>query len=297
MNMTRNSLALAFVLAFASGCTITTNGGSRAASPESHEHASNAERPRRHRPAKPRRVEDPPTAEKPAEPEPKPPLTTPAKPEPRPDTKPVIARPKPEPRPDAKPPETKPKPEPRPETKPPETKPKPEPKPPETKPKPEPKPPETKPKPEPRPTKPKPEPKPPVEKGIDGFVFGKPDDIKAGARDAYYVYQDETGWHLRTTTAGTIWRTFKGRISITQGKFTAARRVTKQAVDGFQLANQNIQFDFKTSVGIDGIDFESPDARCVQFELSYESRLDPKVIRIGAKGITPAAATFTICKP
>jgi hypothetical protein len=260
-SMMRTSLGLLVVLVAATGCTITTrNSGVEA--PE-HEHASNEPNKRRkHRPARPE------VAERPSRPDPEPPVS---KPDPEPKPKPPVTKPEPKPpvtKPDPKPPVTKPEPEP------PVTKPEP---------KPEPKPPVTKPE--------------PKSEGLEGFVFGAPAGLKAGLPDAYYVFLDEKGWHLRTTTAGTIWRTFKGSISITQGRFTQAKRVTKQAVDGYVLTPRKIQFDFKTSVGVDGIDFTLPDERCVRFELSYEGRLDPKVIKVGANAITPPSANFVLCKP
>jgi hypothetical protein len=274
--MMRSYLGLLVLLIAAPACTITTRN--HGVDPHEHEHASHEhpDRPRKHRPAKPERgVQDP---------KPEPPVT---KPEPKPEPKPPVT--KPEPKPEPRPPITKP-PITKPEPKPPVTKPEPpKPEPPVTKPEPQP-------KPEPKPPVTKPEPKP-VEKGVEGFVVGEPPGIKAGLPDAMYVFLDDKGWHLRTTTAGAVWRTFKGKIWIEQGKITFARRATKQTVDGFTLKEREITFDFKTSVGVDGIDFTVADVRCVRFELSYEGKLDPKFIKIGAKQINPPSANFTLCKP
>jgi hypothetical protein len=263
--MTRTSYGLLLlVLGSATGCTITTRNSSAESPHQEHAHAG---RPNKHRPARPNvaKHDDDKT------PKPKPPVT----------------KPEPEPEPEPKPPVTKPEP------KPPVTKP--EPKPPVTKP--EPKPPVTKPEPKPKPPVTKPEPKPePLPMGIDGFVFGRPAPLKARLPDAYYVYQDTTGWHLRTTTDGRDATKFKGRIWLTEGKFSAATVATAEQSDRFKATAQSIEIDFETSTGLDGVDFDFPGVRCVNFELFYDGKLDPKVIFVGAKKINPPTAKFMICR-
>jgi hypothetical protein len=208
-------------------------------------------------------------------------------------------------KPEPKPPVAKPEPKPpvaKPEPKPPVAKP--EPKPPVTKP--EPKPPVTKPEPKPPVTKPpvtKPEPKPPVtpseptapgEVVVTGFVFGEPKGLAPGLPDAYWIYRDASGWHLRTTTDKAL-RKFAGRIFLSEGRVTRAAASTIEGRDRIKNTDRDIQLNFETFGKMDGIDFDTSGAKCIHFDLTYEGQSDPKVIRIGASKLVPTSAKFMIC--
>jgi hypothetical protein len=279
--MMRYSGVLTLTLVFASGCTIHSHGGRHAHSPE-HQHASNPDpKPRPHKPAQPRRPSKPDQD-----------ATTPdPKPEPKPDVTPAKPKPittKPEPKPEPKPVDVKPipKPEPKPVT------PKPvEPKPVTPKP--------AEPKPEPKPD-PKPTPSTPVQpKGVAGFVVGPPKDLVRGHPDAYWIYQDAKGWHVRTTTQGhKVIKTFKIRITITEGSISDVKATRTEGKDTLRSTSRKIESYLATSGEMDGFDFQVTGARCLNFELLLEGQKpDPKIIRLGASMVTPASSEFAICLP
>lgn len=280
MEMNRTCLACAALLVFGSGCTFSARAGGGAGSPEPGRVASEPEhrhRERPHTPARPERVA--PDQQGAAQPQPEV--------QPRPErTRKRPSRTRPDPRPtklaDVEPtrPESRPpiKPEPRPETEPPAT----------TEPKSE-----VKPKPRPKPEmKPKPE-----EQGLPGFVFGAPSGLKPGLPDAFWVYQDEQGWHLRTTTdSKKVLHKFTGRIWITEGTFSSAKPSRlEQGQDSVKSTARAIKFSFDTIGVMDGVDWKSIDRQCIHFELLYDGKADAKVIYLGAKKINPPSNVFLIC--
>jgi hypothetical protein len=167
---------------------------------------------------------------------------------------------------------------------------KPTPKPVETKP--TPKPVETKPTPKPVETKPTPKPEPPT----DWFAFGVPEGLKPGLPDAYWIYQDAEGWHLRTTSRSQPpLAHFQGTIRITDGKFSNVQKVGMEGNDRIESAAQNIEVDYETMGHWDGIDFGLSGTKCLHFDLRVDAKYQPKLIFVGAKKVNPPAAKFTIC--
>jgi hypothetical protein len=233
--------------------------GGGAASPEPERVAAAPEhRHRRHKPARPER-------ERPAQ-EPKAPASqTPPSEKPRLDTKP-------ERRP-ARPADLKPtaRPDPAAVTKP------------ETRP-------ATKPKPEP---KPRPRPKPAGEEGLQGFTFGRPPSLKPGLPDAWWVYQDDAGWHVRTTTDDR--HQMKGRVWVTTGKLASVKVTVLEKQDGVQSDAQSIDIDFDTDKVMDGVDFVLTGTKCAHFALLVDGKPEPKLIHLGASTMTPPSATFVLC--
>jgi hypothetical protein len=151
------------------------------------------------------------------------------------------------------------------------------------------------PKTEPLPPPAKPETKPEPVKSAPGFVTGEPTGIQPGAPDGFWIYRDSKGWRLLTTTAGKITRTFKGKIWLTESKFSVVHKITPENDDKLTAGPRFIELDFDTDTGIDGVMFEFSETRCVHFELFYEGKPDPKFIRIGKNKVHPPSANFAIC--
>jgi hypothetical protein len=281
--MNRNLGSCLLLIGFASGCSFSVRaGGSAESPPHIASNARHRERERTHEPARPERVPSETTG--PTPPVGTQPRPTRTRPDPKP-AKPVAVTP-------AKPEQTRPtKPE-RPEAKPPVT-PNPAPKP-KPDPKPEPKP---DPKPEPKPD-PKPEPKPaPVEQGLAGFVFGAPAGLKPGLPDSFWVYQDEQGWHLRTTTNNSKeLHRFSGRIWITAGKFSQAKPSRLElGQDSVKESSQRIEFAFDTMGVMDGVDWKLTGGQCIHFELLFQGKPDASLIFLGAKKLRPPTNVFVVC--
>jgi hypothetical protein len=255
--MTRNFITCGFTLLLASGCTFNMRAGAGAESarPERNTASSNEREPRR-----PRTPARPERAEKPDDAA-----------KPREDVKPTLPRPvtvRPEPRP------TKPGVEPKPEAKP-------------------------EPKPE---AKPKPDTKPvltpmPKNKGVPGFVLGAPADLKPGLPDAFWIYKDDHGWHLRTTTDNTkVFHKFTGRIWVTTGTFKDVKATSNErGQDALKITDQRIDVTFDTLGVMDGVDWKLAGNQCIHFELFYDGKPHPNLIRLGANKVSPESHVFMLC--
>lgn len=151
-------------------------------------------------------------------------------------------------------------------------------------------------KPETRPTtKPeaKPKPKPAGEPGLEGFTFGIPSGLKPGLPDAWWVYQDAAGWHVRTTTDDR--HQMKGRVWVTTGKLASVKVTVLEKQDAVQSDAHNIDIDFDTNKVMDGVDFLLSDTKCAHFALLVDEKPEPELIHLGANMMTPPRATFVLC--
>ena len=115
----------------------------------------------------------------------------------------------------------------------------------------------------------------------------------------YSVWHDDQGWHLRTTSMNR--QHFSGAI--------VARGATLRDVQPFPPAgsgpqqdafvespdNRSINFDFTTSGGIVGVDFNDGDRSVLEFTLAIgedEPKFDPDRIFIGRMGAHPRTNPF-----
>jgi hypothetical protein len=132
---------------------------------------------------------------------------------------------------------------------------------------------------------------------------GKPMGTHEGAVERYAVWQDEGGWHIRTTTKE-YEHHFRGVIEVRVGEFVQLR--------GYKLEHRGpqrdlfiegpehhvINFDFSTKGSIDGLDFRVKGREpMLSFTLTIGER-DPKFepgrIFIGKMGAHPSSNPFEI---
>jgi hypothetical protein len=122
-----------------------------------------------------------------------------------------------------------------------------------------------------------------------------PSGITAGQRDAYFVWQDDAGWHLRTTAKAPDIRHFNGRVWVQEGAVIDPAPLTLEGKDRVHKTARSLEIDFYTQPKLDGIDWKFSGAKCVQFTLLVEGKEQPKLIFLGATKANPPAATFSIC--
>ncbi len=129
---------------------------------------------------------------------------------------------------------------------------------------------------------------------------GQPADLQPGKVVRYYVWYDEAGWHLRTTTVKRL-QDFDGRIRVVGG--------TVENVIGAQLEGgqgersdrwkvsdnkRNIAFRINTQGAMDGFDFTlSEDATDVEFTLKVNGEERADHIFIGKNSKNPPSANFS----
>lgn len=132
---------------------------------------------------------------------------------------------------------------------------------------------------------------------------GKPKDTKAGAIEHYAIWQNEQGWHIRTTTKE-YEHHFRGNITVRGGEFVEVR--------GYKLEHKGAQkdlfvegpehhvinFDFSTKGSIDGVDFRVKGKEpMLSFTLMIgekEPKFEAGRIFIGKAGAHPSANPFEI---
>jgi len=128
-------------------------------------------------------------------------------------------------------------------------------------------------------------------------VQGQPEYYQEGAHHhrGYYIWKDDEGLHVRTTTRG-MQHEFSGVIR-TDGEFVHIRGARLEQDDFYRVSRDGdrIRFKFETSGGKDGLDFRIREGTYVNFELYMDGqRIDPREIHIGARGFHPHRSVFTL---
>jgi len=85
---------------------------------------------------------------------------------------------------------------------------------------------------------------------------GKPEAFHPGETRGYFIWHDDNGLHIRTTTRGQL-HVFSGTLH-TNGRFIDVHGVKLEADDGYKVGPERHQMDFRfeTAGGVDGIDFK-----------------------------------------
>jgi hypothetical protein len=126
-----------------------------------------------------------------------------------------------------------------------------------------------------------------------GSVQGKPASFHAGATDGYYIWHSDDGWHLRTTdSSGT--NEYTGVVR-TNGTFYDVRLVRAEHDDHLAVVDEGeaIVFRFRTSEGIDGLDFRIRGGTGVRFNLKENgAEIAPANIFVGEDSVHPATDPF-----
>jgi hypothetical protein len=120
---------------------------------------------------------------------------------------------------------------------------------------------------------------------------GRPKGMGPNAASGYYIWQDERGWHLRTTT-GSEKHKFSGEIISEGGSINTVKQYREEQAAWFKQQGNRITIDLTTDKNIDGIDFQSTGT--LTFKLSFDDREEPAAIRIGSNGDSPSAIPFTL---
>lgn len=132
---------------------------------------------------------------------------------------------------------------------------------------------------------------------------GRPPQLREGAPTAFYVWRDDSGWHIRSTTAGNA-HEFKGAVRAIGGTFasmelpqTEGKKKRKKSLDAWAISadKQTLAIELNTRGKIDGCDFHlSRDVRYLDFDLRIDGESRADHIYIGKSGTHPASAKFKL---
>jgi hypothetical protein len=141
---------------------------------------------------------------------------------------------------------------------------------------------------------------------------GRPKQFEKGKHTTFAVWESDGVWHLRTSTKtpakGKAQRVrFSGTVTVNgdkilNGEFQGLEKKPKAKEADFVYVYPNARsFDFQfstESTNVDGLTFKvGPKAESVTFKLLTAGDDDPKRVMVGAKGVHPAKAEFTIPVP
>lgn len=124
---------------------------------------------------------------------------------------------------------------------------------------------------------------------------GKPDTFDPGENLGYFIWHDENGLHMWTTTRGQD-HVFSGVIR-TNGRFVDTHGRRLELGDFYHISSDRdtITFKFTTAGGEDGLNFKIADGNYVNFDLFMDGhRINHREIYIGDRGWHPRNSDFSL---
>jgi len=124
---------------------------------------------------------------------------------------------------------------------------------------------------------------------------GKPDKFMLHSRTGYFIWQDEKGLHIRTTSSGER-HVFTGTIR-TDGVFEDTYESSRAGDDFFRINGDRdkITYRFTNAGNRSGIDIYVNGGTYVAFNLSMDGEaIDPDRIFIGGDGWHPGSHKFML---
>ena len=137
----------------------------------------------------------------------------------------------------------------------------------------------------------------PIEQPVEqprSIADGQPAGLHSGAPEAYWVWHDGGGWHVRTTTTGAAHR-FQGRVWALHGDLENVRPTRLEWNDRIRRSGNAFSFDLTTAGSYDGFDFWVAEGDCAQFTVLVDGRAQPDRVIIGAGNRHPTNTTFRLC--
>jgi hypothetical protein len=116
----------------------------------------------------------------------------------------------------------------------------------------------------------------------------------SGSPVGYWVWHDDGGWHLRTTTHRSRHR-FHGWITAIDGRVDEVRPTRLEWRDRVHVGQRGVEFDFETDGDEDGFDWRVTSG-CNRFELLVDGRADRRVVHLGGPGYEPKGVPFSRCR-
>jgi hypothetical protein len=110
--------------------------------------------------------------------------------------------------------------------------------------------------------------------------------------DAYWIWEDSRGWHLRTTSD--VPRRFRGVVESVDGSVTQVRPIGA-ARQGVSPGADAIAFDWESSGAEEGFDWRTSDG-CARFDIYIDEEPRPLRVFLGAGEKSPERVPFAVCR-
>ena len=126
---------------------------------------------------------------------------------------------------------------------------------------------------------------------------GKPRTFRPGEIKGYFIWHDDNGLHIRTTTRGQL-HVFSGGLH-TNGRFVDVHGVRLEDNDMYRVGAERHQlnFRFETAGGVDGIDFKVAGGEKVVLNLLIDGhKIYPGEIYGGFDSWHPSENKFEILR-
>src|SRR5262249_34699580 len=116
----------------------------------------------------------------------------------------------------------------------------------------------------------------------------------SGSPIGYWIWHDDGGWHLRTTTQRSRHR-FHGFVVAIDGRVEEVRPTRLEWRDRVRIGNRGVEFDFETDGDEDGFDWRVTSG-CNKFDLLVDGHYDRRIVHIGGPGYEPKSIPFARCR-
>jgi len=124
---------------------------------------------------------------------------------------------------------------------------------------------------------------------------GQPSMLREGAMASYWIWHDNDGYHLRTTTAHDR-RAFSGRIDFSGGNGWA-KAYQLRGNDEVKLTNDGIAFHLATERNLNGFDFRMDSGSRATLTLQLDNDKGEKILGnvfVGQNNAHPVSNPFSI---
>lgn len=119
-------------------------------------------------------------------------------------------------------------------------------------------------------------------------VQGQPRMFSVGGPAGYYLWHDQVGWHLRTTTPSAEHHTFSGTVASTDN-IRLVHDYHDEKADTVNVRGNVVEFRFDTHNRVDGFDFVVGCTESVTFDFRGEGHQWPaQRIWLGRTGRAPS---------
>ena len=116
-----------------------------------------------------------------------------------------------------------------------------------------------------------------------------------GRSGGFFIWADDDGWHLRTTSAGQL-VSFTGVISPIGGQIEGLRPMRENDRSSkVALTDKGIEFSLPTQAEVEGFDWKVTSG-CNRFDLRALGEANPGLVRLGGMADAPPQIPFDLCK-